>query len=86
MEKAVVWEAVGMCSGVGRWRFVLPGIGAAEGSSLDRSKGLPWLEWGMVGLKGNPTAEKSEINGACFGVRAGDLDSDQVRLAREGKK
>lgn len=72
----MAWEVVGMCFGVGRWRFVFFGIGVVEGFFLDRSKGLFWLEWGMVGFKGNFIAEKFEINGVCFGFRVGDLDLD----------
>lgn len=58
------------------WKHVLrysPRIGTAKGSSLDQSKDLAWLELGVVSLGGNPTAEKSEINGACLGLTAGEL-------------
>ena len=72
MKNAAVWDGVGVCSGVEGCVLLLPRIGTAKGSSLDQSEDLAWLELGMVSLEGNPTAEKSEINGACLGLRAGE--------------
>lgn len=37
MKNAAVWDGVGVCSGVEGCVLLLPRIGTAKGSSLDRS-------------------------------------------------
>lgn len=57
----------GRCRGLPGFVLVLPRIGVVEGSFLDWSEGLNWLELEMMGLKGNPIGEKSEKKWGMFG-------------------